>query len=37
MDTMFVNSENSKIFGPYRILLNLSDEINFTKILHGKM
>ena len=28
MDTMFMNSENSKISDPQRLLLNLSDKIN---------
>ena len=31
MDTIFINSENSKISDPHRLLLNLSDEINFKK------
>ena len=28
MDTMFINSGNSKISDPQRLLLNLSDKIN---------
>ena len=28
MDTIFVNSENSKTSNPHRLLLNLSDKIN---------
>ena len=28
MDTIFMNSENSKISDPHRLLLNLSDKIN---------
>ena len=28
MDTIFMNSENSKISDPRRLLLNLSDKIN---------
>ena len=28
MDTMFMNSGNSKISDPQRLLLNLSDKIN---------
>ena len=28
MDTIFINSENSKTSDPHRLLLNLSDKIN---------
>ena len=28
MDTMFMNSENSKTSEPHRLLLNLADKIN---------
>ena len=28
IDTMFMNSENSKTSDPYMLLLNLSDKIN---------
>ena len=31
MDTIFMNSENSKTSAPQRLLLNLSDKINFKK------
>ena len=31
MDTIFVNSENSKISDPHRLLLNLSDQINLKR------
>ena len=30
MDTIFMNSENNKIYDPYRLLPNLSDKINFN-------
>ena len=30
MDTIFMNSENSKIYDTYRLLPNLSDKINFN-------
>ena len=30
MDTIIMNSENSKTLEPYRLLLNLSDKINLT-------
>ena len=30
MDTIFMNSENSKRSDPYRLLLNLSDKIILT-------
>ena len=32
MDTVFLNSENSKISDPYRLLLNLSDKIDLKRI-----
>ena len=28
MDTIFINSENTQIADPYRLLLNLSDDTN---------
>ena len=28
MDTIFMNSENSKTSDPHRLLLNLSDKVN---------
>ena len=28
MDTIFINSENSKTSDPHRLLLNLTDKIN---------
>ena len=31
MDTIFMNSENSKTFDLRRLLLNLSDEINLKR------
>ena len=31
MDTLFMNSENSKTSDPYRLLLNLADKINIKK------
>ena len=31
MDTIFMNSENSKTSDPHRLLLNLLDEINLKK------
>ena len=31
MDTIFVNSENSKTSEPHRLLLNLSDNINLKR------
>ena len=31
MDTIFMNSENSKTFEPHRLLLNLSDKINLKR------
>ena len=31
MDTIFKNSENSKISVPYRLLLNLSDKRNLKR------
>ena len=29
MDTLFINSKNSKTSDPHRLLLNLEDKINF--------
>ena len=34
MDTVFMNSENSKTFDPRRLLLNLSDKINLKKVIN---
>ena len=31
MDTIFVNSENSKTSEPHRLLLNLRDKINLKR------
>ena len=31
MDTIFINSENSKISDPHRLLLNPSDKINLKR------
>ena len=31
MDTVFMNSENSKTSDPYRLLLSLSDKMNLKK------
>ena len=31
MDTIFMNSENSKTSEPYRLLLNLADKINLNR------
>ena len=31
MDIIFLNSENSKISDPHRLLLNLSNKINFKR------
>ena len=31
MDTIFMNSENSKTSYPHRLLLNLSDKINLKE------
>ena len=31
MDTIFMNSENSKASDPHRLLLNLTDKINLQK------
>ena len=33
MDTIFVNSENSKTCDPQSILLNLTDKINLTEVI----
>ena len=32
MDTIFMNSENSKISDPHRLVLNLTDKIKFKRI-----
>ena len=29
-----MNSENSKTFDPYRLLLNLSDKLNLRKVIN---
>ena len=31
MDTIFMNSENSKTSDPHRLLLNLTDKINLKR------
>ena len=31
MNTMFINSKNSKTSGPHRLLLNLTNEINLKR------
>ena len=31
MDTIFMNSENSKTSDPHRLFLNLTDKINLTR------
>ena len=31
MDTIFMNSENSKTSDPHRLLVNLSDKINLKR------
>ena len=31
MDTIFMNSENSKASDPHRLLLNLTDKINLKR------
>ena len=31
MDTMFMNSKNSRTSDPHRLLLNLTDKINLKK------
>ena len=31
MDTIFMNSENNKTSDPHRLLLNISDKMNFKK------
>ena len=31
MDTIFMNSENSKTADPHRLLLNLTDKINLKR------
>ena len=32
MDTIFMNSKNSKISEPHRLLVNLTDKINLNRI-----
>ena len=34
MDTIFLNSENSKTSDPDRLLLNFSGKINFKKVIN---
>ena len=34
MDTIFMNSENSKTSDPHRLLLNLSDKMKFKKLVN---
>ena len=31
MDTIFINSESSKILDPHRLLLNISDKIDLKR------
>ena len=31
MDTIFMNSKNSEVSDPHRLLLNLTDKINLKK------
>ena len=31
MDTIFINSKNSKTSDPYRLLLNVTDKINLKR------
>ena len=31
---IFMNSESSKTFDPYRLLLNLSDKLNLRKVIN---
>ena len=31
MDTIFMNSENSKTFDPFRLIINISDKINLKR------
>ena len=31
MDTIFINSENSKTSDPHRLLINLSDKLNLKR------
>ena len=33
MDTIFMNSKNSKTSNPHRLLLNRSDKINLKKVV----
>ena len=34
MDTILMNSGNSKTFDPHRLLLNLSDKINYREVIN---
>ena len=34
MDTIFINSVNSKTSDPYRLLLNLSDRTNLKEVIN---
>ena len=34
MDTIFINSEKSKTSDPHRLLFNLSDKIDFKKVIN---
>ena len=34
MDTIFMNSENSKSSDPHRLLLSLSDKMKFKKLVN---
>ena len=34
MDTIFINSKSSEISNPHRLLLNLTDKIDLTKLIN---
>ena len=34
MDTIYMNSENSKPSDPHRLLLNLSDKMNLKEVIN---
>ena len=34
MDTIFMNSKNSKTYDPRRLLLNFTDKINLKKVIN---
>ena len=37
MDTIFMNSENSKTSKPHVLTFNFTDKIDFRKFQHGSM